>query len=88
MVDIGQVIEFYNSAAADLPDHNRLKGLQLPGMTTVLDAKGAKFAELFEPDNRRHWVPLARNPRVTCRRPSSPPRTSASSSTTASTSAA
>ena len=33
-----------------------------PGMTTVLDGKGAKFAELFEPDNRRHWVPLRRNP--------------------------
>ena len=37
----------------------RLKGLRLPGMTTVLDAKDAKFAELFEPDNRRHWVPLS-----------------------------
>ena len=41
------MIEFYNRAAADLPDHNRLKGLKLPGMTTVLDGTGAKFAELY-----------------------------------------
>jgi membrane carboxypeptidase/penicillin-binding protein len=62
VVDLGEVIEFYNRAAADLPDHNRLKGLKLPGMTTVFDDKGAKFAELFEPDSRRHWVPLAEIP--------------------------
>jgi penicillin-binding protein 1A len=62
VVDLDQVIEFYNRAAADLPDHNRLKGLRLPGMTTVLDGTGAKFAELFEPDSRRHWVPLAEIP--------------------------
>jgi len=31
-------------------------------MTTVLDGGGAKFAELFEPDNRRQWVPLAEIP--------------------------
>jgi membrane carboxypeptidase/penicillin-binding protein len=64
VVDIGEVIAFYNRAAADLPDHNRLKGLTLPGMTTVLDGKGAKFAELFEPDNRRQWVPLNRIPEM------------------------
>jgi penicillin-binding protein 1A len=62
VVDIGQVIEFYNLAAANLPDHTRLRGLRLPGMTTVLDASGAKFAELFEPDNRRLWVPLREIP--------------------------
>ena len=62
VIDVGEVIEFYNRAAADLPDHNRLKGLKLPGMTTVLDGTGAKFAELFEPDSRRHWVPLAEIP--------------------------
>jgi 1A family penicillin-binding protein len=64
VVDVGQVIEFYNRAAADLPDHARLKGLRLPGMTTVFDARGAKFAELFEPDNRRHWVPLGEIPEL------------------------
>jgi penicillin-binding protein 1A len=62
VIDVPQVIEFYNRAAADLPDHNRLKGLKLPGMTTVLDGTGKKFAELFEPDSRRHWVPLAEIP--------------------------
>src|SRR4051794_1634462 len=60
--EIAQLIEFYNRAAAALPDHNRLKGLKLPGMTTVLDGQGRKFAELFEPDSRRHWVPLAEIP--------------------------
>src|SRR6478752_8229584 len=62
VIDLNQVIEFYNRAAADLPDHNRLKGLKLPGMTTVLDGSGAKFAELYEPDSRRHWVPLTEIP--------------------------
>jgi membrane carboxypeptidase/penicillin-binding protein len=62
VVDIPELIAFYNKAAADLPDHNRLKGLRLPGMTTVYDGNGAKFAELFEPDNRRRWVPLAEIP--------------------------
>ena len=62
VIDVDGVIEFYNRAAADLPDHNRLKGLRLPGMTTVFDSKGAKFAELYEPDNRRQWVPLAEIP--------------------------
>jgi membrane carboxypeptidase/penicillin-binding protein len=62
VIDVDQVIDFYNHAAADLPDHNRLKGLVLPGMTTVLDGNGKKFAELFEPDSRRHWVPLSQIP--------------------------
>src|SRR5215207_3624919 len=36
-VDIGEVIDFYNKAVADLPDYTKLKGLQLPGATVVLD---------------------------------------------------
>jgi membrane carboxypeptidase/penicillin-binding protein len=64
VVDIGEVIEFFNRAAVDLPDHNRLKGLKLPEMTTVYDGSGTKFAELFEPDNRRQWVPLAQIPEI------------------------
>ena len=28
-------------------------------MTTVLDLKGAGYAELYEPNHRRRWVPLA-----------------------------
>src|SRR6202163_99663 len=59
VVDIGQVITFYNNAAADLPDPGRLKGKQLPGMSTVLDGKGDHYADVFQPGNRRVWVPLA-----------------------------
>ncbi|HWX71774.1 MAG TPA: transglycosylase domain-containing protein, partial [Xanthobacteraceae bacterium] len=58
VVDLGQVIEFFNDAAADLPDHTRLKGRKLPSMTAILDGKGANFADVFEPSNRRIWVSL------------------------------
>src|SRR6202158_5441845 len=30
-VDLGDVIDFYNKALADLPDHNKLRGIKLPG---------------------------------------------------------
>jgi penicillin-binding protein 1A len=59
VVDLGQVIEFFNAAATDLPDQTPLKGRKLPSMSVVLDGKGAKFAELFAPSNRRVWVSLA-----------------------------
>jgi penicillin-binding protein 1A len=59
VVDLGQVIAFYNNAAADLPDPARLKGKQLPGMSAVLDGKGDRFADVFQPGNRRVWVPLS-----------------------------
>ncbi len=62
VVDLGQVIEFFNNAAADLPDQTRLKGRKLPSMTAVLDGKGSNFANVFEPRNRRVWVPLAKIP--------------------------
>src|SRR3712207_5880412 len=58
-VDLGAVIEYYNKAVADLPDHGKLKGLRLPGVSIVLDAKGERFTEVFEPNQRRIWVPLA-----------------------------
>jgi membrane carboxypeptidase/penicillin-binding protein len=58
-VDLRDVIDFYNKAAANLPDHNRLKGLKLPGASIVLDGKGERFAEVFEENQRRVWVPLA-----------------------------
>jgi membrane carboxypeptidase/penicillin-binding protein len=58
-VDLGEVIDFYNNAVADLPDHNKLKGLKLPGASVVLDRKGEKFAEVFEENQRRVWVVLA-----------------------------
>jgi len=59
VVDLGQVIDFYNKAAADLPDANSLKGKKLPSLSTVLDGNGRNFADVFEPGNRRIWVPLA-----------------------------
>ena len=57
-VDLGEVIDHYNKAVADLPDHNKLKGLKLPGASVVLDRKGERFAEVFEENQRRQWVPL------------------------------
>src|ERR1700732_3554688 len=62
VVDLGQGIEFFNKAAADPPDPARLKGRKLPSMSVVLDGKGGNFANVFEPRNRRVWVPLATIP--------------------------
>jgi penicillin-binding protein 1A len=62
VVDLGQVIEFYNNAAADLPDQTRLKGRKLPSMSVVLDGNSGNFANVFEPRNRRVWIPLATIP--------------------------
>jgi membrane carboxypeptidase/penicillin-binding protein len=59
VVDIGDVITFYNNAAADLPDQTRLKDRRLPTTTIVLDGNGQQFADVFEPANRRIWVSLA-----------------------------
>src|SRR5262249_46890786 len=58
-VDLGDVIDFYNKATTDLPDHTKLKGLKLPGASVVLDRKGERFAEVFEENQRRVWVTLA-----------------------------
>ena len=63
-VDLGEVITYYVKAVADLPDHGRLKGMKLPGATLVLDGKGERFAEIYEPDHRRRWVPLSDVPAV------------------------
>jgi penicillin-binding protein 1A len=62
IVDIGQVIDFFNTAATNLPDQTSLKGKKLPSMSTVLDGTGKDFADVFEPGNRRIWVPLAAVP--------------------------
>jgi hypothetical protein len=84
-VDLGDVIDFYNKAVANLPDHSKLKGLKLPGASIVLDRKGQPFAEVFEDNQRRIWC---RSPkfRSRCAMPSWPPRTSASKRTGVSTS--
>src|SRR5262249_30753244 len=56
--DLGEVVDFYNKAAADLPDHSKLKGMSLAGLTTVLDGKGKRFGEIYDPQHRRVRVPL------------------------------
>jgi penicillin-binding protein 1A len=58
VVDLAQVIEFFNNAAVDLPDQMRLKGKKLPSMSTVVDAQGHHFADVFEPGNRRVWLSI------------------------------
>ena len=58
-IDLGDVIDLYNKALTDLPDHNKLKGIKLPGASVVLDRKGERFAEVFEENQRRVWVVLA-----------------------------
>ena len=56
--DLDQVIAYYNKAVADLPDHTKLKGAKLPSRSIVLDSKGARFAEIYEPGHRRIWKSL------------------------------
>jgi penicillin-binding protein 1A len=58
-VDLADVIDVYNKALTDLPDHNKLKGLKLPGASVMLDRFGQPFAEVFEENQRRVWVALA-----------------------------
>jgi membrane carboxypeptidase/penicillin-binding protein len=62
VVDMADVITFYNNAAADLPDPARLKGRKLPSMSVLTDGKGKDFADVFEPGNRRVWIPLGEVP--------------------------
>ena len=59
VVDMRQVIDFFNRAAADLPDQNILKDKRLPSMSVVLDGQGRDFADVFESGNRRLWIALA-----------------------------
>jgi len=61
-VDLAAVIKFYNQTLAELPDHGRLKGMKLPGISNVLDVKGIRFAEVHEPDHRRVWISLGEIP--------------------------
>src|SRR5919112_2434967 len=62
-VDLGEVISYYNAAVAGLPDAGKLKGLKLPGVSVILDSNGQRFAEVYEPDHRRMWVPLSDIPK-------------------------
>jgi 1A family penicillin-binding protein len=60
--DLGPVIEYYNKALADLPDHTKLKGMTLPGRSVILDKNGEKLAEIYEPGQRRIWLPISQIP--------------------------
>jgi penicillin-binding protein 1A len=60
-VHVGEVIQFFNAATADLPDYTHLKGAWNAGSGDVLDTGGERFADLTE-NNRRIWVPLKDNP--------------------------
>src|ERR1700730_3312356 len=62
VVDLGDILELYTKAAADLPDHRKLKALKLPGASVVLDRRGERFAEVFEENQRRGWVAPAEIP--------------------------
>jgi penicillin-binding protein 1A len=61
-VDLAAIIDFYDKAAANLPDAARLKGMRLASPSEVLDAKKVHFAEIYEPGNRRISVPLSQIP--------------------------
>ncbi len=63
VVDAAQLITFYNETLAGMPDHNRLKNLKLPSLSTVTDARGKAYAELFEAENRRIPVRLSEVPK-------------------------
>jgi penicillin-binding protein 1A len=58
-VDLGEVIVFYNKALANLPDEGKLRNLKPSGAYQVLDGAGERYAEVFEAEHRRIWVPLA-----------------------------
>jgi penicillin-binding protein 1A len=61
-VDLREVIDFYNKAADNLPDHNKLNGLRLPGASVVVDGNGRYFAEMFADNHRSTWIALNKVP--------------------------
>jgi penicillin-binding protein 1A len=62
VVDLGDVIDFYNKAASNLPDHTKLNDLKLPGVSLVLDRNGRHFAEMFQDNQRSIWISLKKVP--------------------------
>jgi penicillin-binding protein 1A len=57
VMDLGDVIRFYDNAVADLPDPARLKGTRITESGGIFDARNERYADLTE-SNRRVWVPL------------------------------
>ena len=64
IVDVGDIIAFYNKATADLPDATRLKEQKLRGLNVIFDGKGKRFADDYQPGQRRLSVPLSDVPEV------------------------
>src|ERR1700739_1308049 len=64
VIDLGQVIDFYNNAATDLSDPAQLTGKKLPRKTAGLDGTGKDYANVCEPGNRRIWLPIGDIPPV------------------------
>jgi membrane peptidoglycan carboxypeptidase len=65
VVDLGKVIDFFNNAAASLPDQSQLAQLKdktLPSMSVVLDGQGQPYADIYQPGNRRVWIALSTIP--------------------------
>jgi 1A family penicillin-binding protein len=61
VADLTDVIDFYDKAAADLPDFDKAR-LRLPGVNAVLDGSGKTFADMFQDSRRSQWVALGKMP--------------------------
>jgi penicillin-binding protein 1A len=61
VIDLTDVIDFYDKAAADLPDFDKVR-LRLPGVNAVLDENGRAFADMFQDTRRSQWVALGKVP--------------------------
>lgn len=61
---VSEIVAYYNEAAKDLPDPNKLKKLDLPESSVVMDRDGKPFTEVYQDDNRRKWVSLKDIPKV------------------------
>src|SRR5262245_17177962 len=64
IIDIGEVIAFYNKATTDLPDATSLKDRKLRGLNVVLDGRGKRYADDYQPGQRRLSVPLGDIPEI------------------------
>jgi hypothetical protein len=51
-VEVDDIIAFYNKATADLPDVAKLKEQKLRGLNVILDGKGKRFADDYQPGCR------------------------------------
>ena len=63
-VEVDDIVAFYNKATADLPDVAKLKEQKLRGLNVILDGKGKRFADDYQPGQRRLSVPLSDVPEV------------------------